>query len=101
MRTTFVNKIKVDYDILFNQLELKIFIPKRVGQRVFATLDGKQIPAAWECDNSSMFHIFVDTTKYYYFGECVRDVIINRFSYKKVIDLASRRASYELLRALS
>ena len=46
MRTTFVNKIKVDYDILFNQLELKIFIPKRVGQRVFATLDGKQIPAA-------------------------------------------------------
>lgn len=103
MRTTYVGSIKVDYQIDFNNMQVKLFVSKRVGQKILATFDGKPIEVTYDDvkGSYSVFIFWVSTTKYYSFGSAIRDIVNNRFSFEKIVDLSSRRASYELLRALS
>lgn len=100
MNTTFVNKLRVNYDLEFNRIHCKVCIPKRVGQKVIATFDDCECTII-DCGKYASVQFWASTKQYEFFGVCIRDLINNRLKYQLVIDMASRRASYELLRALS
>lgn len=99
MKPYFINDIKITPEFLFNLVILHCSIKKRVGQSCKIEFDNTTINCN-DYGNYVTFNLVINTKSYATLSELLHDVS-KSITVTKHVNLKSRRASHELLRAFN